>query len=122
MVGKYLTLQFHLTDWFLQGRRLGSAPIKLCIRSYASEVDAIQASLDNSLKETHSIESLLERETTDFVPHIDDKTHATFDLESDSVARRHHVIKHHRKIPSTFTWTTVTKSLFHRKYDRSTWK
>lgn len=77
-----------------QGGRLGSAPAKLCIRSFASEVDAIEASLDNSLKETHSIESLLEKKTSDFVPHIDDKTHATFDLESDSVVQRHRIIKH----------------------------
>ncbi|CAL8577967.1 hypothetical protein XPA_003773 [Xanthoria parietina] len=73
-----------------------------CIRSFASEVDieAIEASLDRSLKETHSIESLLQNESSEPVPPIEDTTHTTFDYRKDQVAEDFDSIRRQRSLTS----------------------
>ncbi|KAL9595671.1 MAG: hypothetical protein Q9219_006304 [cf. Caloplaca sp. 3 TL-2023] len=60
------------------GRRIVSNPL---LRSFAStvegDIERAEASLDNSLKETHSVESMLQNESSDIVPQIDNTTHST---------------------------------------------
>ncbi|KAL8931661.1 MAG: hypothetical protein Q9211_006808 [Gyalolechia sp. 1 TL-2023] len=57
-----------------QGRRVASRPPppRLVHRCFASaintDIESIEASLDNSLKETHSIESLLQNESSAIIP------------------------------------------------------
>ena len=66
-------------------------------RSLATEVDALEASVENSLKETHSIESLIQNHTSNPIPRIDQRTHRTFDYKTDETVRRHLVVKHQSK-------------------------
>ncbi|KAI4269388.1 MAG: hypothetical protein L6R38_007490, partial [Xanthoria sp. 2 TBL-2021] len=77
------------------GRKIATRPRLQCIRSFASEVDieSIEASLDRSLKETHSIESLLQNESSDVVPQIDNQTHTTPNYNNDRVAEDFRSIK-----------------------------
>lgn len=65
-------------------------------RSFVTEIDALETSVENSLKETHSIESSLQKHTTDPVPRVDNKTHRTFDYNSDATVQKHLAIKHQR--------------------------
>ncbi|KAA6408855.1 MAG: ribosomal S2 [Lasallia pustulata] len=90
-----------------QGRRFATTPIRTWTRTLASEVDAIEASLENSLKETHSIEALLQNETTKYIAPIDDETHGPIDYDVDSVAFNYHEMK---RIQSTTgqLGTTIT--------------
>lgn len=53
-----------------------------CLAS-ATEIDA---SLQNHLKETHSIESLIQRESSKIVPQINDQTHTTTNPLSEKIA------------------------------------
>ncbi|MCJ1414535.1 37S ribosomal protein, mitochondrial [Xylographa parallela] len=62
--------------------------------SLTTEVDTLEASVENSLKETHSIESLIQDHTLSPIPRINDKTHRTFDYKKDETVRKHLVIKH----------------------------
>ncbi len=84
------------------GRRIATRPRLPWIRSFASEVDieAIEASLDRSLKETHSIESLLQNESSDVVPQIDNDTHTTPDYNNDEVAEAFRSLKRQGPLPS----------------------
>ncbi|KAL8923278.1 MAG: hypothetical protein Q9208_004678 [Pyrenodesmia sp. 3 TL-2023] len=68
-----------------QGRRIASRPAHPWRRSFAStfDIEGIESSLDSSLKETHSIESLLQNETSSLVPHIENTTHATPSISSN---------------------------------------
>lgn len=75
------------------GRALATTPIRTWTRSLASEVDAIEASLQNSLKETHSIEALIQNETSEYIAPIDDETHAPVDYDPDSVSYNYHETK-----------------------------
>ncbi|KAL8662436.1 MAG: hypothetical protein Q9168_008258, partial [Polycauliona sp. 1 TL-2023] len=77
------------------GRRIATRQRLPPVRSFASEVDieSIEASLDSSLKETHSIESLLQNESSDVVPRIDNATHTTPDYNNDQVAQNFHSLK-----------------------------
>ncbi|KAL8883436.1 MAG: hypothetical protein Q9215_008230, partial [Flavoplaca cf. flavocitrina] len=73
------------------GRRIATRPRLPAIRSFASEVDieSIEASLDRSLKETHSIKSLLQNESSDTVPQIDNESHTTPEYKYDQVAENY---------------------------------
>ena len=75
-------------------RLLHQGSPRLWSRSLATEVDTVEASVENSLKETHSIESLIQDHTTNPVPQINRRTHRTFDYKTDETVRRHLVIKH----------------------------
>ena len=76
------------------GRPLCTPPTRNWCRSFATEIDTLEASVENSLKETHSIEALLQRESTEYVPKINNETHQTFNLDSDASVRRYNAIKH----------------------------
>ncbi|KAL8858417.1 MAG: hypothetical protein Q9178_005098 [Gyalolechia marmorata] len=91
------------------GRRIAIQPRLPWIRSFASEVDieAIEASLDRSLKETHSIESLLQNESSDVVPQIDNDTHTTPDYNNDEVAEAFRSLKRQESLTSHLG-TTLT--------------
>lgn len=84
------------------GRRIATIPARSWTRSLATEVDidtlqsstnAIEASLDNSLRETKSIESEVEKETVQYVPQIDSRSHTARNLLMDGTAERY---SHHR--------------------------
>ena len=84
------------------GRYVGNIPTRSWTRSLATEVDvdtlqsatdSIEASLDNSLRETKSIESEVENETVQYVPQIDSRTHAAKNLLKDGTVQRYN---HHR--------------------------
>lgn len=76
------------TDLFtknLPGRRIATTPPKPWTRSLATEVDLedVESSLDNSLRETRSIESQIQEKSIQIVPQIDARTHATQNLVDD---------------------------------------
>ena len=83
------------------GRRFATTPVRTWTRTLASEVDAIEASLQNSLKETHSIEALIQKESSEYIAPIDDETHAPVDYDADSVAYNYHEMK---RIRARFTY------------------
>ncbi|KAL8725392.1 MAG: hypothetical protein Q9181_006434 [Wetmoreana brouardii] len=88
---------------FRHGRRIAARPPRPFIRSYASsvDVDAIEASLDRSLKETHSIETLLQNETTEPIPPIDNTTHTTPNQTSNhQVAETYHALQRQQSLTS----------------------
>ncbi|KAL8823893.1 MAG: hypothetical protein Q9170_008296 [Blastenia crenularia] len=61
-----------------QGRKITSVPLHRCFASTIDDsIQSIESSLSNSLKETHSIESLVQNGTSSPVPRIDAKTHTT---------------------------------------------
>lgn len=62
-------------------------------RSLATEVDRIEASLNNQLKETHSIEAQVQSTSSVTIPRIDHETHAANHFDPVSVARNHRVQK-----------------------------
>jgi len=68
------------------GRIFRALPQKQWRRSLASEADAINASLQNQLKETHSIESALQAHLERPVPQIDDQSHTSKDPLKQEVA------------------------------------
>lgn len=92
------------------GRRFATTPFRTWTRSLASEVDAIEASLQNSLKETHSIEALIQNETTGYIAPIDDDTHAPVDYDVDSVSYNYHEQKRIRapSASSSFSMQVLT--------------
>ncbi|MCJ1373006.1 37S ribosomal protein, mitochondrial [Loxospora ochrophaea] len=79
-----------------QSRRLALHSTKPWTRSFASEVDGIETSLDHSLDETHSIESLLQNQTSREIPRINNATHGTTKLLSDSVVYDYLSLEHQR--------------------------
>ena len=84
------------------GRLLRQTSFKSWSRYLATEVDTLEASLENSLKETHSIESLIQNITSSLVPRVNDKIHRTFDYNTDATVRRHLALKHQRNQSSYF--------------------
>ena len=83
---------------FIIGRRVTIGPTRSWTRSLATEADidtiqsttdSIEASLDNSLRETKSIESEIEDETVQYVPQIDSRTHTAQNLRKDGTAKRY---------------------------------
>lgn len=86
----------------IAGRRIATTPTRSWTRSLATEVDvdtlqsstdSIEASLENSLRETKSLESEVEKETVQYVPQIDNRSHAAQNLLEDGTAKR---LEHHR--------------------------
>lgn len=87
----------------IAGRRITpTTPSRLWTRCLATEVDinpltsstdSIEASLENSLRETKSIESEVEKETVQYVPQIDSRSHAAQNLLEDGTAESYY---HHR--------------------------
>ncbi|KAL9076305.1 MAG: hypothetical protein Q9161_001021 [Pseudevernia consocians] len=85
------------------GRRITTTtPTRLWTRCLATEVDintltsstdSVEASLENSLRETKSIESEVEKETVQYVPQIDNRSHAAQKLLEDGTAESYN---HHR--------------------------
>ena len=84
------------------GRRVAINTTRPWTRSLATEVDinsspaavdSIEASLDNSLRETKSIESQVEDETVQYVPQIDNRSHAAQNLLKDGTAEKY---EHHQ--------------------------
>ena len=82
---------------FIVGWRVATIPTRSWTRFLATEVDidtlksstdSIEASLDNSLRETKSIESELEKETIQYVPQIDSRSHIAQNLLEDGTAER----------------------------------
>lgn len=70
-------------------------------RSFASHVDPhgdavekINASLDNHLRETRSIESSLHKELASSIPQIDDDTHASLSDDAKGVVKDHQTYRH----------------------------
>ncbi len=104
---KVLSIAFLIAD-FVIGRRITTiTPTRLWRRSLATEVDidslpsstdSIEASLENSLRETKSIESEVEKETVQYVPQIDNRSHAAQNLLGDGTAAslEHHRFNQHR--------------------------
>lgn len=82
------------------GRRTIALPFKTWTRCFASEISGVEASLANSLKETHSIESTLQQHTLTPIARIDDESHRTVDYDSDSVFFKHSVLSHQSLLPS----------------------
>ncbi|KAF2400097.1 ribosomal protein S2 [Trichodelitschia bisporula] len=65
-----------------QGRRSLAPQWRSARRWMSSEVDSISSSMQNSLNETHSIESMLNSLPGERVQPIDDETHQTADTEN----------------------------------------
>ena len=91
----------HIADLKI-GRQIATTPVRSWTRSPATEVDidtlqssteSIEASLENSLLETKSIESEIEKDTGQYVPHIDSRSHTAQDLLADGTDQR---FKHHK--------------------------
>ena len=91
---------------FIIGRRVTIAPTRSWTRSLATEVDidtiqsstdSIEASLDNALRETKSIESQVEDETVQYVPQIDSRTHTARNLRKDGTAHRYYQHRFYQK-------------------------
>lgn len=87
---------------FILGRWIGNSPTTSWTRSLATEVDidtlpsstdSIEAAFEDSLRETESIESDVEKGTVQYVPQIDNRFHAAQDLLEDGTAERY---RHHR--------------------------
>ena len=86
----------------IAGRRIATTTTRSWTRSLATEVDvdtlqsstdSIEASLENSLRETKSLESEVEKETVQYVPQIDNRSHAAQNLLEDGTAKG---LEHHR--------------------------
>ena len=60
-------------------------------RSLATEVDRIETSLDNQLKQTHSIEANIQSQTSTIIPRIDDETHASQHFDSRAEIYNHEI-------------------------------
>ncbi|KAL6721009.1 hypothetical protein ACLMJK_000109 [Lecanora helva] len=80
--------------------RIPTLPQLSWTRSLATEVDTetIEQSLDNSLRETHSIESQIQEKTIQIVPQIDARTHATQSLEQDGTAETYQQHRRRQKL------------------------
>ncbi|KAK5239384.1 hypothetical protein LTR16_012007, partial [Cryomyces antarcticus] len=72
-------------------RALAKPPARTWKRLLASQADSIEASLQNSLKETHSIEAVINSQALHPVQPIDDVSHAT--AETRSVAEDYSTFK-----------------------------
>lgn len=105
-----VSLIAYLIADFIVGRRIATKPTRSWTRSLATEVDidtlpsstdSIEASLENSLRETKSIESQIENETVQYVPQIDNRSHAAQNLLEDGTAERfnHNRFNQHRTKP-----------------------
>lgn len=84
-----------------QGRRtLTAQPVRSFQRFLSSEVDSIEASLQNSPKETHSIEAYINSASSSPVSPIDSDTHATAETDpvSDSVAKHYQIYKQQEQL------------------------
>ncbi|KAK5142998.1 hypothetical protein LTR04_002040 [Oleoguttula sp. CCFEE 6159] len=80
-----------------QGRRaLAKPPARTWKRLLASQADSIEASLQNSLKETHSIEAVINSQALHPVQPIDDVSHAT--AETRSVAEDYSTFKRQQEL------------------------
>ncbi|KAL8740705.1 MAG: hypothetical protein Q9190_006625 [Brigantiaea leucoxantha] len=97
------------------GRRVAPPLARSWKRNAASEADSISASLDRSLMETHSIETLLQSQTDKSIPPIDNTTHSTTDFHSDQAVQDYHTIKHQQQttahLGSTLTSTYAPHTL-----------
>ncbi|KAL8867818.1 MAG: hypothetical protein Q9174_005412 [Haloplaca sp. 1 TL-2023] len=82
------------------GRRIASKPTRQFLRPFASEIDAIEASLNRSLKETHSIETLVQNKTPNPVPQISNTTHRTptSQTSNQQVAETYHAMKRQKDL------------------------
>ena len=79
------------------GRRIATIPARPWTRCLATEVDleSIESSLDNSLKETKSIESEIQKQTNKLVPQIDSETHASVNPLKDGTAQEYKKLQRH---------------------------
>ncbi|KAL8685426.1 MAG: hypothetical protein Q9218_007769, partial [Villophora microphyllina] len=93
------------------GRRLATRSPYSFPRSFASttDIDAIEASLNRSLKETHSIESLLQNETAEAISPIDNETHGTPQTynQTDQIADSYAAMQRQKSLTSHLG-TTLT--------------
>lgn len=82
-----------------QGRRIATIPARPWTRCLATEVDleSIESSLDNSLRETKSIESEIQKQTDQLVPQIDSQTHTSLNLLKDGTAQEYNKLQRHKK-------------------------
>ena len=96
-----IQMVIHIADLNI-GRQIATTPVRSWTRSLATEVDidtlqsspeSIEASLENSLLETKSIESEIEKDSAQVVPHIDSHSHTAQDLLADGTAQQ---FKHHK--------------------------
>ncbi|MCJ1471706.1 37S ribosomal protein, mitochondrial [Lambiella insularis] len=85
-----------------QGGALRRVTLKSWSRPFATELDTLETSVENSLKETHSIEALLQNHTATHIPRIDDETHRTFDYKFDAIVRKHLAIKHQQEVGGSY--------------------
>ena len=85
----YLPLRTAVITNRRTGRQLTAPQIRPWTRSFASEVDRIETSLDNSLKQTHSIESQAQNLTSEPIAHISNETHRTLNPASDEMVERY---------------------------------
>ena len=83
------------------GCRIATIPARQWTRCLATEVDleSIESSLDNSLKETKSIESEIQKQTDQLVPQIDSQTHASLNLLKDGTAQEYNKLQRHSTSP-----------------------
>ena len=100
MLSQYTSIKFVLTIFL--GCRIATIPARPWTRCLASEVDieSIESSLDNALKETKSIESEIQKYTDKLVPQIDNETHASINLRTDGTARGYNKLQRHSKSPA----------------------
>lgn len=89
----------HITN-FCTGRRIATTPTRSWTRSLATEVDieSIESSLDNSLRETKSIEQEVQYRTEELVPQIDDQTHSTHILPDYGTPKEYEKYRKHRTL------------------------
>jgi small subunit ribosomal protein S2 len=76
--------------------RSAFAPLR---RSFASEVDAIAASADNSFKQLHSLEAQINAQSPEQVLSIDPEA-ATAEPGAPSIAEQYHLYKQQREQPA----------------------
>lgn len=83
-----------ITDF--AGRRFAAPPLRSWTRSLATEVDLedVESSLDNSLRQTQSLESQIQEKTIQVVPQIDARTHASQNLVTDGTPQTY---REHRR-------------------------
>ena len=98
------------------GHRIATSPPRQWTRCLATEVDleSIESSLDNSLKETKSIESEIQKQTNKLVPQIDSETHASLNLLKDGTAQEYTQLQRHSTGALSIIGLQMTEC-FHRK-------
>ena len=94
-----ISIEFELTVF--PGCRIATTPARSWTRRLATEVDveSIESSLDNALKETKSIESEIQKHTDRLVPQIDNETHASVNLREDGTAQGYNMLQRHSTSP-----------------------